>query len=60
MAKQRRQIKEQKLLEERAKLIEEQIKANPELVKELQEAVEADKRGEGVSAEEYFKQRGLG
>ena len=59
MAKQRRQLKEEKLLEERATLIEDQIKANPELTKELASAVEADKRGEGVRAEDYFKKRGL-
>lgn len=53
------QLREQELLEERAKLIGDYVRANPELVKELWSSIEADKRGEGTLAEEYFKKRGI-
>lgn len=53
------QLKEQELLEERAKLIGEHIKSNPDLVDALRKAREAEERGEGMPAGEYFEKRGI-
>ena len=52
------QERERELMEERARLIREHVQSTPDVLRDVQESIEAEERGEGIPMREYLKQRG--